>query len=128
MKTSKEALKVAGMNKWMTDRYNLDGYQRTYEGHQHDDNEVGFTCIYCWPESRPEEVNAGFNYLEMKSLVKTLDRTMWGEKDGTLFVNQHAVHSLRQFMCNVQDQWNKHSERLTQLLGTPSGRLPIAQH
>ena len=119
----KEIFAVAGMNEWMTDEYCLGAFEESLKWHLEGDKKSGLTSYYIWRSSSPDKLNVGFTYAEIKRLVKPLDKSFWREKDGYIVVNQHVAHSLLQLMCNIQDQLNKHSDRLKTLIGTPSGRI-----
>jgi hypothetical protein len=109
-------LEVAASAPWMTDDYNLNGYEAVRRGHEATDLSTGMTCVYIYrDEPGADRLIEGFDLADVTKIAPHLPAWATRATKGSIEVNQHAHHSIRQFICNVQHQWNLHISRMEAL-------------
>jgi ribosomal protein S18 acetylase RimI-like enzyme len=103
-------------------------FARTLEGHREGDTRSGRTSAYFLYKNRDDPYGC-FSYEEAKKLqaAGALPAGFCTIRPTVAVVNQHAGHSLQQFLHDAQKLYAEHLARVEALRGTPHGRSPASE-
>ena len=104
---------------WAHEEYSLHKFRTLLAHHAEADRADGATC--CYVVSDVPDDCSGLTGAEFRAMV--CEGAIPPEMHAASSVNQHWLHSLEQFYAEVTIAWQRHSQRIAELNGTPAGRI-----
>ncbi|MBX3601121.1 MAG: hypothetical protein KF863_10885 [Rubrivivax sp.] len=110
----------------LKERWQAADADELIEHHAQGDAQHGCTSAYVL-RNRAEQCEA-FTFAEAVALHRAQAwPSEFGCMDGdTFYLNQHAAHSVQEFLHEAGLAWARHLQRMEALRGTPAGRIRVA--